>query len=108
LLRHNVPVSHHLLIKYVKNTFRPPKFKLKGSNGGGGDMYAAIVEQRNANRRYDNTKFPSLRGINIAFIVNKLSKMMRDGAYAVPATKNSAPEVSTLGILAGVNRFHVQ
>jgi len=28
---------------------------------------------------------------------------MRDSAYAVPANKNSASEVSTLGIIAGVN-----
>jgi len=33
---------------------------------------------------------------------------MRDGAYAVPATKNYASEVSTLGILAGVNQLYVQ
>jgi len=33
---------------------------------------------------------------------------VRDGAYAVPATKNYASEVSTLGILAGVNPLHVQ
>jgi len=32
--------------------------------------------------------------------------IIRDSAYAVPATKNSAPEVSTLGILAGVNLSH--
>ncbi|CAH2058173.1 unnamed protein product, partial [Iphiclides podalirius] len=31
-----------------------------------------------------------------------------DGAYAVPTTKNNASELSTLGIIAGVNPTAVQ
>jgi len=45
---------------------------------------------------------------NWTLIQSIFRQYVRDGAYAVPATKNYASEVSTLGILAGVNLLCVQ